>query len=292
MFMLAMAVAIGFSACKKEDDDAPKPTPTVTFKGGAGFTSTNVTKNATEKIKFGIIASGVEDLTQVRVAVRRQGSTQDLILEQETLPKNTRNLDREWEYELVAPGVETILVTVTMENGESTTVSFIVTINTAPRAVQTRENVQLGGQANATLGSFFNFADQTAMLIAQARANQANVDFIYYEGATNRNTICSADDNQVTQIFAEISGWTTRKANRFRRTTLTAADFDAIPDNNSTVIDDEAKKPGAGTMVNQLKVGDVFYFQIVGGDYGLGKITNIAATSTGSITFTIKFPKK
>lgn len=293
LFVFAIVGSLFLASCSGEDgDNTAKPKPNINWKGGANYTSTNVDVAAGNTIDFGINASASEgDITRVRVTANVNG-TGALILSDSTLKEKTVNID--WLGVNVGnlPGAKIVYVaTATQTNGESSSVSFTVTVTAAPKIVQTRSNIQLGGQTNSTIGSFFDFTTQNVMLLGEANSDPASVDFIYYDGSTQGNALSAPSDNLVTQIFPTVANWNPRNNTRFRKTTLTAAEFDAITDGSaSTPIDNEATSGTFGSIANQLQVDDVVVFITAGGqEFGLLKVTAISAGGAGSITFDVKF---
>lgn len=295
LFLFALTGSLFLASCSGGDDDTvAKPKPSINWKGGANYTSSNVNVAADNTIDFGVnaTASSGEKITKVRVTVNVNGIG-NLILADSVV--KVANISIDWTGINVGklPGSKAVYTaTATQSNGESSSVSFTVTVTSAGKTVQTRSNISMGGQTNSVLGSFFNYTTQQTMFLVAANADPASVDFIYYSGSTNLQTFSAPDDAQVTQIFQSISGWSVKNNTRFRRTTLTAADFDAINDGDpSTAIDNQATTnvTNLGSLVNKLKVGDVIVFITAGGqDFGLIKVTAINGNASGDIKFDMK----
>lgn len=173
-----------------------------------------------------------------------------------------------------------------------TEIPITLTINNStPLPVKTTANVIMGAQGNT--GSFFNPAAGTnaSMTLSQAQSNPANVHIIYYSGTTHKETFSAPADAQITQIFPTVANWFIRNNTQFKKTTLTAADFDNIPSNNSTVIDSEILSGAFSSKVTQLQVGNVIaYISQDQTHYGLLKITSITPGSSGNVVFVMKSP--
>ncbi len=295
LFLFALTGSLFLASCSGGDDDTvAKPKPSINWKGGGTYTSANVSIAADNTIDFGInaTASSGEKITKVRITVNANGIG-NLILSDSVV--KVANIGIDWMGVNVGklPGSKTVYTaTATQSNGESSSVSFIVTVTSAGKTVQTRANISMGGQTNSTIGSFFNYVTQQTVFLTQANSDPASVDFIYYSGSTNLQTFSSPDDAQVTQVFASISGWSVRNNTRFRRTTLTATEFDAIKDGDpSTAIDNQATTnvSSLSSLTNKLKVGDVIVFITAGGqDFGLIKVTAINGSASGDVKFDIK----
>lgn len=295
MFIMAGVLAFGLSSCGGEDDPATKPKPSFDWKGGTDYISTNTTVNAGFDIKFGINASGSENLEKVRVTVSYNGGSATILPltddgDSIITDLKTKNFSMDIPYTVGSiPGTEKVSVSVYMSNGTVTTKSILITVNQAPQQVQSRTNAEMGAQNNATYGSFWSFTNFQALLTADANNAPESIDMIYYYGATNKATFASPNDAQVTQVFANVSNWATRNASKFRKTTLSSADFDAIT--VSTELDTEVAAGGTLTAATQLAVGDVVLFITAGNKtYGLLRINAIpSAASNGTIEFDAKF---
>jgi len=289
MLMLAGVFAIGFTSCG-EDEDVVKPKPEFSWKSGSAggsnvYTSANATVSAGTKLFFGITAIGSEKLDKAEAFVSVSGGSKAKLVD--TLKINATNLSWDFSYTLPGtPGAVEVEVVVTMSNGESTSRKITLTVTKPAVAVQAINNVSLGGQTNATLGSFFSLKNNV-MKLAEANATPADVDWIYYYGATNQATFASPNDAQVTQIFNTVSSWSKRNVTKLRRTSLTAAEFDAITMSSDV---DKQLTPSGGTAVTQLKAGDVLIYVTEGNvNYGLIKVKTIQpASGSGAIEIDIK----
>jgi hypothetical protein len=292
LVLFASLTSVFLNSCKGDDPAAPKPTPSINFKGGANYVSSNVTLAPDTTYTFGINANGTdgEKISRVRVTANTNGTGEAIIFDS---TMKLASYNREWTRQTgTLPGSKTVItITATQTNNESSSVSFTITVGPKPKQVQVRPNITMGAQSNSTSGSFFDFSTTTVKLLPAANSNPELIDFIYYYGATNKATFSAADDAQVTQIFPSISNWSVKKASRFRKTTMSATDFDNMNQGDaSTPIDDQAKLSGFATKVTDLKVGDVIVFLTEGGaKYGLIRIKTLNASTSGDITFDMKF---
>ena len=93
---------------------------------------------------------------------------------------------------------------------------------------------------------------------------------------------------RVDDVF-DVSGWTTKNGTTFSSTSVTAAEFDAMDDDEiiSTVT-------GTNSKANQLSVGDVFGFVTAStsdnpNKKGLAKVTAINGSGgSGTISLVVK----
>lgn len=145
----------------------------------------------------------------------------------------------------------------------------------------------LGSYQSAT-GSSFASIDGNVYTMAQAFANQAAIDFLYWWGATTSATIGAPDDDNANAVYTGANGlpnWTTKNATRFKNTALTAAEFDAISDGAPLI----TNATGADqTRIGSLAVGNVFAFKTVTNKDGLIKVVAINTGAAGDITIDVK----
>ncbi|TNE81388.1 MAG: hypothetical protein EP332_04510 [Bacteroidetes bacterium] len=295
MFVMAGALAFGLSSCGDDTVTDATPRPSFDWKGGAEYVSQNSTVQAGDQIKFGINATGVENLEKVRVTLSYNGGTETIVPltadgDSIITSLKTKNFSMDIPYSVGSiKGTEKVTVIVYMSNGTTASKSILLTVNAASVAVQSRTNAEVGAQSNATYGSFWSFNTFQALLTADANSNPGTIDMIYYYGATNKATLAAPDDAQVAQVHASVANWGTRNATQFRKTTLTSADFDNIT--MSDAIDTEVAAGSTLKMANDLQVGDVVLFLTAGNKtYGLLRINSITpASSSGVLSFDAKF---
>ena len=183
----------------------------------------------------------------------------------------------------------------------SDTVSFDITLAAASPDVNSYQTVLLGAQGNSNEG-FYDALTNTRYGYAGARdastLTESPVDFAYYWGSENNSTIAAIDDTGLNSVYSSvelpIEGiFGTRNSTRFLSSTLSAAEFDAIENNDelSAAADFEVAGESSST---QLMVDQVIAFQFDedrGGAFGLIKISSIDDTNgTGTITIDVKVP--
>ena len=194
--------------------------------------------------------------------------------------------------ELEAPLTKAAYVykfTVTDNNDLSASESFTITVSGGPIKTWT---TTLGSHQSNTGSSFASITGEVFQM-TEAKANSTLIDFMYYYGASNLATIAAPDDADAATVFtgtAALSTWTTKNSTRFKTTSLTAANFDAITDDSDIV----ANATGAAdTDENQLAVGNVIAFmtdpgKAGGSKMGLIKITTINTGAGGSMVIAVK----
>ncbi|HYG17133.1 MAG TPA: hypothetical protein VEC12_15355 [Bacteroidia bacterium] len=291
LVLFATLTSVFLDSCKSEDPEGPKPTPTVSWKTTAGYTFSNSDVQAGETIDFGVIAapSDGENITRVRVSLSVNGGVETNFIDSPDL--KLKNFNHDWMDVPVGslPNAKNrFTVTVTQSNGESASATFIVTVTGSAANIQTTNDIELGAQNNPTVGSFFNPGQGSLgiMLAAQANSNQNDVHVIYYSGATNKETFSAPNDAQIGEVHKNVPGWTVKNATLFRKTTMSATDFDNLTDPNVIVTECNS---ASSSKVTNLKAGDVIAYRTFNGShFALFKIESINAGGAGTITFDMK----
>jgi hypothetical protein len=178
---------------------------------------------------------------------------------------------------------------VTDNNDLTASESFTITVSGGPIKTWT---TTLGSHQSNTGSSFASITGEVFQM-TEAKANSTLIDFMYYYGNINNATIAAPDDNDAATVFtgtAALSTWTTKNSTRFKTTSLTAANFDAITD-DSDIVDNATG--AADTDENQLAVGDVIAFmtdadKAGGSKMGLIKITSITGEAGGTMQISVK----
>lgn len=261
--------------------------PVINFVGGAGYISEDATLKAGELFQVGITAlsntTSNAKLSNIRI-VRTFNNVPFTVLD------STINTDSyQLTFETVAypeAGVERWTFTVTDKDGESSEIFFNIT-TTGGGAITTYTQKMLGSYDNSAYGSSFASADGTVYFIADAKANAAKVDWLYFYGVSNGATIAAPDDAAAATIFNSATNglqtWSVRNNTRFGLTSgITWGD-----------VSDDALIVGAATGVsnskaNQLAVGNIVAFKTSAGKMGLIKVTDIVASGDGTITYDVK----
>ena len=144
-------------------------------------------------------------------------------------------------------------------------------------------NVEFGSWNDVT-GSFFSTTDGVVYNINQTSASpshQAKVDFLYFYDTLNNNTFAAPDDvyaNGIDEL--KLNLWTVKNPTHFNRTNYTADQFNGTGIGEilmNMTFDTEAQT----TMVNNLKVNDIFMFNTKNDKLGLVMITHLSTPSRG-----------
>jgi hypothetical protein len=184
--------------------------------------------------------------------------------------------------------------TFTAANTEQTVVSRTINIVIPPGEIFTYTAVIMADLENPNVSSFYSAEDNKLMNINAAIAASAEVDLIYYYGATNKATLCAPADLAV-EAFDDSHGdpivlkFATRNNTKLSLVTMTAAEFTAVA-NDLTI---KAKQPAAtATAAPNLAVNNVIWCETVTGKKGLILVKNITGTQSSSlITIEVKIQK-
>jgi hypothetical protein len=288
-----VATSVFVTSCKDEEVVEPNPTATMTSPTGG-----TADVNTGDTVNFTFTGSANVDLTNFKITVAYDGkaavpyiftaaSTNDSVL-----VKGTKSFT--YNSIVVAAdvaGTEVYNCSVTDENGNvgsaklTLTVTAAVPVDTIGDPIDTYSTKLMGGQTHSTVGSFFATTTGTVYLYADANSNQALIDFVYFYGTTNEATMAAPNDADANTAHGDkFDSWTTKNATKFKTTTVTTAEFDAIAGDQAIL----AETTGAAdTKLNMLATGNVGAFVTAGGKHGLFKVVSIAGTSGADREITI-----
>lgn len=271
---LSLAVLIlagvSFSACQKDEDEDLGPT--ISLKTGAGYTYEDFEITEGTTLTFGITAtkSTTSDNNLSRFNIYYETGDQDLTLVDSVFSNATFNAD--YSIEFLGTGSSKIKFRITSQGGLTDEKELNVVVTAAGVAVKKISDIELGSW-NDPIGSFYNTVDEVAYTVSAAKQNQEKVDFLFFLGAVNQNTIAAPDDADANTINTfELEDWTTKNATRFNTTNMTASEFDAITDLH---VFPEFDVAGATSKANQLVTGQVVMFRTVAGKLGYIQIKDL-----------------
>lgn len=249
------------------------PGPSLILKGGVGYTSSDADISIGATIKVGVIG-GKSSVSGNKLTKFRFIYTSNNI--PMTLLDTTLNADAfNWETNLsfTSAGAGTLAFELTDYGNMNASKTLFITV-TGPETIK-YSNIELGSW-NDVNGSFFSTSEGIVYNIPQTStvpANQAKIDFLFFKGMVNGNTIASPDDVDANMIADyQLNLWTNKNQTRFNPSTYSASQFDAIGSNFQFPIFDSNVQ---STKMNQLEVGDVFLFKTQGGKLGLVKIVSL-----------------
>lgn len=284
LFMaLLMSAAVMVTSCGGDDDDPIDPGPAISLKGETGYTSKDATILVDTPIKVGIngtksTVSG-KKLTRFKFSIVANNVPTTMF---DTTFKSEVD-SYTWTTELTFTGVGEAKLYFELwdKNNMKGEQSFNLTIEDPGTAVKKYADVVFGSW-NDGEPSFFSSTEginYTVNQTANTPANQAKIDFLYFYGATNKNTIASPDDADANSIETlKLNKWTKKNQTRFNPIDLTVAQFNAI--GNSYKFPN-FNFGSQSTKMPNLKVNDVFMFKTEKGKMGLVMITYLSKPNRG-----------
>jgi hypothetical protein len=272
-----------FTGC----DDTTQEGPAIQFFGGV-YIDDDATVAPGGILKFSWVATkGSSNLASF--TIEREGITLAGYPD-ETIP----NDNYQDSVSLEAPLNEAAYVyelIVTDKNDLTASGSFTITVSGGPIKTWTKTL----GSWNSNTGSSFASITGDVYQIAEAKANSEKIDFLYYYGANNLATLAAPDDADAANVFTGTSGvatWSTLNSTKFKVTTLTAAEFDAIA-NDLLIVSNVNPTEVTASTVHPLEVGDVVAFitdadKAGGSKKGLAKVAAIATGAGGTMDIVVK----
>lgn len=283
---LLVSSALLLVSCNDDDEPLNQP-PTISFVAGANFISSDATLKVNESFTVKILAeanttsgSKIQSLKISRVFNLQSWDT--------TLTYNDATFTLEATFTANAQvGVERISFEITDKAGQKASIYLDITTEEATVPISTF-TMRILGSYQSTTGSSFASINGTVYTMAEAFANQPVIDFLYWYGASTLATIGSPNDPNAALVYTGPNGlpnWTTKNDTRFKTTTITAAEFDAL-DDGAPIID--AATGSDQTRLGTLAIGNVIAFKTVTGKHGLIKVVNIVTGAAGDITIDVK----
>lgn len=283
---LTLIIFIAFTGFFTGCEDTEEEGPTLTFFGG-DYIDEDTTVEPGGVLKFSWLAtkgsSNLASFTIERDGVTLSGYPNE----------NIPNDNYQATVELEAPLNKADYVyefTVTDNNDLTASESFVITVSGGPIKPWT---ATLGAHQSAT-GSSFASITGTVYQMDDAKTNSGLIDFLYYYGANNLASIASPDDADAATVFNNpnngLSTWATLNSTRFKMTSLTAANFDAMTDDSDIIT---SATGASDTDENQLAVGKVIAFvtdadKAGGSKMGLIKIISITVGATETMQIAVK----
>jgi hypothetical protein len=275
LFMaLLMSAAVVVTSCGK-DDDPVDPGPTLNLKGGATYTSADATVQSGSVIRVGVngLKSSVSGVKLVRYKFSITANNTPTTYVDSTFSSDSFT----WETDLTLSGVGEIRLAFELwdKNGMKADQAFNIIIEDPGMQINKYLNVEFGSW-NDPVGSFFSSIEGITYTVGQTSAsplNQAKIDFLFFKGATNQNTMASPDDADANTINdLKLNLWTNKNQTRFNATTITAAQFDAI---GATYQFPTFNLSAQTSKMNNLVNGQVFLFKTKNDKLGLVKIVDL-----------------
>lgn len=289
---LAIAGMFMVTSCGTEETTDP---PTIQFKTGQEYTSTNVVVVPGSDIRVGVEAFAQANSTLKRFNFSVQFETGELrSIFDTTFSTTTYTFDEVIEVQEEEASVN-YLFTVYDDKNQSNQIQFTVTTEAAPGNIRVYENVILGAQ-NSTVGSSFASSNGTVYTLADAKANSALIDWLYFYNENLEACIAAPNDTDAQGAFGDYASapanWDTKNPTKFKVVELPEGTAWADITNDLTIVrlatDVEESK------VAFLGVGKIIAFRTVAGKLGLLRVEEITQLDgplgyqKGTITYSVK----
>ncbi|MFO7613215.1 MAG: hypothetical protein R6W71_01100 [Bacteroidales bacterium] len=288
IFALSLLVssALFFSSCTDDDDPLNQP-PTISFISGANFISGDATLKVNESFTVKVLAEANAE-SGSKIQTLKISRVYNLQAWDTTFTYNDATFTFEATFTANSQiGIERITFEITDKAGQKA--SIYLDITTEPDVIPIEYfSMRIMGSYLSVTGSSFASINGNVYTMAEAFANQAIIDLLYWWGASAFATIGAPDDENANLVYTGPNGlqnWTTKNGTRFKTTTVTATEFDALND-GALIID--AATGSDQTRIGSLTVGNVIAFITVTGKHGLIKVVNINDGAAGDITIDIK----
>lgn len=285
---LVLFAGLIFSSCTKDDDEPVLPT--VAFNQLAGYITGDVTAAYGDTLRFGIILQSNGEDNLVKFTIKANEET----LLDSTINTSSFNFDFYSIKGINATDVWTFSATDIAGNKKEAS----ITITGEFGQINSYTTILMGAQDNVATESFLSFSDNQATKYFQANAfnNQDKIDiFCFYENtATHQNMMSlGSPGSNITGVFTGASSpdnYTVKNLTRFYKTTLTAAQFDAIT--NDAVILDSYNAAESRKKASVLAAGEVYAIYTQSGLNGLIKVIAVTGEETGTLEIAVKIQKQ
>ncbi len=269
---LIMGTVFVTSCSKDEEDD---PGPSINFKGGTGYTAEDVTIQIDEPIIVGITGSASpvsgDNLTRFKFSIISNNVPSTFV--DSTFNSSSFN----WESEITfsAVGEARLLFELWDKGGVKVEKELNITVEDPGMLINKYLDVELGSW-NDAIGSFFSTTEgnvYTRGQLTNTPNNQQKIDFLFFKGVTNANTIAAPDDADANTINdLQLAGWTYKNQTRFNVTNITAEQFNAIGETYQFPVFNMGIQ---SSKVNDLQENQVILFKTQTNKLGLIKIDDL-----------------
>jgi len=262
---------------------------------------------ASQNVTYNVVAA--EKIEEIRVIRDGAGTVLTLPNDNEPLTNKESHSGQLLVEAFDGDAGKTISYTfeVTDKKGGFARNSFILTVSgddgggdgggdggTDPIAIDTFNDLAVGAQGNASLGSSVDLEDGRVYSLSDARDNSARIDVVYFFTDIQNGVIAAPNDGSLvsSSVLPSIANWESRNATKLRTTGLSSGDFNAISDGS---VINEAYEGGTdtpdGTRAKFLEGGEVVAFETVGGKRGLILVGSIGEGTAGRATLSVKVIK-
>jgi len=293
LFLSIMIAGMAFvSSCSDDTVDPVDVKPTINFIGGAGYISAAATVPAGSAIKMGInaFANSTSSAKLVKLTITRVFNNTPVIFLDSTINVSSYSLTFTSEARSEA-GPESWYFKITDKDNQTNEISLIITTESAAGPINTF-SMKILGSYNSPTGSSFASIDGTVYTLANAKANSAKIDWLYYYGdgtVGNQATIASPKDSLAQIVFNEgpnnLESWSVHNNTLFKKVTDPIV-WASITDDEEIVA--QTASGVTNTYIPQLVSNDILAFITASGKKGLIKVESITGTAAGTMTISVK----
>lgn len=293
LIAILLGIATVFTSCKKDDDPATPVdlNPIIAFNTGAGFTFQDVTIAAGDSILVGVVAtsnpSSGKKIESFQIYLIVDNVPQTPIVDSSGI-NSTAFTANYWIKFLNAVSGK-FYMEITDKDGKKSTATFNIVVEEGGSVVYKFTGITLGSFNDTEFGSFYSATNDQTYFSAEAINSQELIDWCFFKGATNGNTLAAPADADAKNVFAILQdpSWTVFNETMFTDASISAEDFDAISDGDTYAFPAWAS---GELKANQLAIGDVKFFKLQNGKLGYFKITDFPRGDKISFDVVVEMP--
>lgn len=285
LFSILMIGSLLFWTACEDDDEPGDLKPGLNFKGAAGYISEDATLNTNEPFLVGLNATANANSGAKLALLEITRTFNNAVwFEWDTaIDVAFYNIDINLQAINVV-GTERISFKVTDKDGQSSEIAINITTEMAAGPINSYVQKILGAQHSIT-GSSFASADGTIYQMADAMLNSEKIDWVYYYGDTDNQTIAAPDDEHAKQVFTLLNdaNWTTHNPTRFNKLDAGTITWDNIADDTQIIAltSSGVDKSRITKKDNNLAAGDILGFITASNKRGLIRVDAINIGSNG-----------
>lgn len=308
LILLSVAIAVSgvFTSCT-EDTDTGFDDPSVeVLYSSTGSSDVPVQDGDTIKkaegtnlsfdVKFTTGDAG-DKLTKVKITSKISGKTYNIVdslLDEGLFNSGAKTFTYSYETSVGSAVEEIVFSIIDKKDREGSAVVYVKpTVVTPAGSVKTTEAIIMGSYANALYNSCYSLTLNKTVSLQGGFSQPAEIDLLYYFGATNKSTLAAPSNASLEQVYTNatygIAKWSTRRATKLLKTSVTASTFDGITTSTAFTSAFPADMTAALDLAKELAVGNVIAMKTAGNKTALIKVVEInGTTSSGYIKITIK----
>lgn len=287
---LFLAGLIGFTSCKKDEEETPAPTLVINSNSlGSDQTGGSASTGASVSITLTAEASeGISKISSFKVI----GSTETSIGTAITSFPDSKKHTWTTNYTVVeTSGTVGLKYTVEDKKGKITSKTFTITIGSDYKAFTSV--VVFAPLSNNTSKTFLSLSTGTTYTFTEASSNSAAIDLGYFYGGTSNASFACPSDYLTTAY--DLSGWAVRNSTSYR--TTSGVDFDGANSSaslgtaydNGTAATNGTIPAGGDTRIYNLSDGQIVAFKTNSNKKGIIKVVSRTGSAPNiNLTISVK----